>query len=44
MGDIAKKVNAKLDADKKPQPGTTLTTLEKSSLYNHSYKDPVGKT
>lgn len=44
MGDIAKKVNAKLAADKKPQPGATLTTVEKSGLYNHSFKDPVGKT
>ena len=44
MSDIAKQVNAKLAADKKPQPGATLTTTEKASLYNHSFKDPVGKT
>lgn len=44
MSDIAKQVNAKLAADEKPQPGATLSTLEACSLYNHSYKDPVGKT
>lgn len=44
MPDIAKQVNAKLAADEKPQHGTILTTLEKASLYNHSYKDPIGET
>jgi hypothetical protein len=44
MSDTAKQVNAKLVADEKPQPGTILTTLEKASLYNHSYKDPIGET
>ena len=44
MSDIAKQVNAKLAADEKPQLGTILTTLEKASLYNHSYKDPIGET
>lgn len=44
MGEIAKKVNAKLAADGKPQPGQLLTTKDESGLYNHSYKDVVGKT
>jgi hypothetical protein len=42
MGDIAKKVNAKLAAHKAPKAEATLKIKEDSKLYEHAYKDPVG--
>lgn len=41
MGDIAKKVNAKL-SPAKIKPGDILKARTDAKLYNHSYKDPVG--
>jgi hypothetical protein len=42
MGDIAKKVNAKLSGGSGPKVGSTLTLKEDAKLYEHAYKDPAG--